>query len=213
MPQNEGVLDKVKRTFLRMTSPFDVDLSKLDPLVSMNYPPMMARRDASYDRAVSLLRGSVFSRTESERRSIYTAAGELLDDAILNTKIILAPLKRGMKAPEKEPMFDYLKLLRDTVESAKTLASHQVLLSSNEKELSSFLGPKMIESFHSSEDIFSDSEMNIYHCLLELIEGAEAAILRYREHRKRAFDKSDLERYCKAFSEFSSFYSKTGKLQ
>ena len=130
-----------------------------------------------------------------------------------NTRIILAPAKKGMKTPDREPMLDYLKLLRNTVAAAKTLVSHELDLSKNEKEMGSFLGSQVIQLFHSADDIFSDSEMNIYHCVIELIESAEPAILRYREHRKRAFDKIDLDRYCKAFVEFEILYSKLGRLQ
>jgi len=215
MAQNagEGVLDKVKRTFLRMTSPFDPDITKLDPLVTMNNPPMMARRDAAYDRAAKLLRDNIFSKTEPERDAIYADIMKLLDVAMENTKLILAPAKKGQKAPEQEPMFDYLKLLRDTVSAAKTLVSHEILLSAGEKEMSTFLGAQVIEMFHGADDIFSDSEMNIYHCVIELLDTAEPAILRYREHRKRAFDKSDLDRYNKAFGEFETLYGKFGILQ
>ena len=213
MPQSEGVLDKVKRTFMRMTSPFDADLSKLDPLVTMNYSPMMARRDVSYDRASRLLRNNIFARTEIERYELYSAILMLLDVSMENTRIILSPTKRGKKAPDREPMFDYLKLLRDTVGAARTLVSHELMLSANEREMGAFLGAQVIQQFHSADDIFSDSEMNIYHCVIELIDSAEPAILRYREHRKRAFDKGDLDRYAKAAAEFEVLYAKAGKLQ
>lgn len=213
MPQSEGVLDKVKKTFLRMASPFDSDASKLDPLVSMNYPPMMARRDSSYDRAVKLLRDNVFSRTESERLELYSAILMLLNVAMENTRVILAPAKKGMKVPDREPMLDYLKLLCDTVGAARTLVSHELMLSSNERQMGAFLGAQVIQQFHSTDEIFSDSEMNIYHCVIELVDSAESALLRYREHRKRAFDKADLDRYNKAFAEFEILYGKAGKFQ
>ncbi len=215
MAQNvgEGVLDKVKRTFLRMASPFDIDVSRLDPLVTMNNPPMMARRDAAYDRAAKLLRDNVFSKSEAERSGLYLDILKLMDIAMENTKLILLPAKKGQKTAEQEPMLDYLRLLRDTVSAAKTLVFHELLLSSGEKQLSAFLGPQIIEQFHGADDIFSDSEMNIYHCVIELLDSAEPAVLRYREHRRRAFDKSDLDRYNKAFAEFETLYEKFGKPQ
>jgi hypothetical protein len=213
MAQSEGVFDKVKRSFLRMASPFDAGGAKLDHLVSMNYPPMMARRDAAYDRASKILHDNIFSHTEPERLFLYSAIIKLLDDAMDNTRIILAPVKRGLKTPDREPLLDYLKLLRDTVSAACTLVSHELLLSENEREMGAFLGSQILEQFHASDEIFSDSEMNIYHCVIELIDSAEPAIMRYREHRKRAFDKGDLDRYSKAFSEFETLYSKSGLLQ
>ena len=213
MPQSEGVFDKVKKTFMRMASPFDSDTAKLDPLVSMNYPPMMARRDAAYDRAVKLLRDNIFSRSESERNELYASILMLLNLAMENTRIILAPSKKGMKVPDREPMLDYLKLLCDTVGTANTLVSHELMLSANERQMGAFLGAQIVQQFHSTDDIFSDSEMNIYHCVIELIDSAEPALMRYREHRKRAFEKADLDRYTKALAEFEIVYSKVGKFQ
>lgn len=212
MAQNggEGVLDKVKRTFQRMTS-FEPEGPRLDPIVTMNNPPMMARRDATYDRAVTLIRNNLFSMSEGDRGKTYSAILELLEVSIANTRIILSHNRKGQKSQEQEPMLDYLTLLRDSVMAANTLVSHEIMLTEDEREMSAFLGSTIIEQFRAADDIFADSEMNIYHCVIELIDTAQPAISRYRDHRKRSFQKIDLDRYNKAFAEFETVYSKLGR--
>lgn len=205
-----SVISTVKKTIQRVTG-IDERPSSLNHLVIMNTPVLMARRDAAYKRASLLLREHLFSYTEEGRHQIYVSVLELLNIAEDMTREIISPL-RGHNSGAKGPMLQYLKLLNDTVQAAATLVKHELVLFQDEKDLTSFLGKDISNQFRSTDEIFSNSEMSIYHCIIELSEIAEPAIERYRDMRKRSFAKNDLNRYKKAFSEFSALYSKYGKI-
>ena len=213
MAQNEGVFDKVKRTFLRMASSFESEAPRIDPLTLINIPPTMARRDAAYDRASKLLRDNLFARGDRERNIIYKDSLELLDIAIESSSFIQAPVKRGVKSLDKEQLLVYLKMLRKSVCIAQSLAEQQMQIASGERDLCAFLGSQASGQFHSADEIYADSEMNVYHSIVEFLEAAEPALLRNREQCKRAFEKTELDRYAKSLCESETFYSKYGMIQ
>ena len=204
-----GVLEKVKKTFQKMTVGVD-DAPAFDYLVTMNLPPCAARRDAAYARAVEILRRQdLFSLSEEERSQLYASALRLLSITVDSTKQILhSSPGNGKGGGYTGPFLQYLTLILDTVHAASSLVKHELILYQEEKGLADFLGSEISSQFRSEEEIFNESEMNVYHCVIELINIAEPAIARYQEHRKKLFSKSDLERYNKALAEFQLLYSK-----
>lgn len=176
-------------------------------LAMMNVPALMARRDAAYDRAVELLEQNIFSHSEEERRIVYEGVLELLNVCIENTKAIINPAKNK---DTLGAMLQYLVLLNDTVRSANVLVKHELIMLREERDISMFIGKKAQSQFRAADKIFSNSEMNIFHSITELIDIAASAIKRYRAVRLRAFDKSNLDRYKKALTEFNLLYRKTG---
>jgi len=204
-----GVFSKVKKTLQKMTFTPDSDDNNNHNLALMNVPALMGRRDAAYDRTIELLEQNIFSHREEERIIIYDGIMDLLKVAIDNTKSILTP------SDEKETigaMLQYLNVLNDSVLSASVLAKHELILFEDERDISSFIGKKVQSQFRSADKIFSNSEMNIFHSIAELIEIAMPAIKRYRQFRKRTFSKTNLDRYNKAFKEFYTVYQATGIL-
>lgn len=180
-----------------------------DNLALMNVPALMGRRDAAYDRAVELLEQNIFSYSEEERIIIYDGIMALLKVAIDNTKAILMP---STKKDNMGAMLQYLNLLNDSVLSASVLAKHELILFEDERDISSFIGKKVQSQFRSTDKIFSNSEMNIFHSISELIEIASPAVKKYRQFRKRSFSKTNLDRYNKSFKEFYTLYQATGIL-
>lgn len=208
----KDTVNTVKDTIRKITT--GDETSPPNPLVVMNIPPLMARRDAAYDRAIHLLREHIFSLPEEERRSVYATVLELLEVAIDATKSIPRSKKsRGKQTSEPGPILQYLSLLNDTIQAALALVKHELILFKEEKALSNFIGSEISSQFISTEEIFSNSEMNIYHCISDLIDMAEPAIARNREYRKKSFTKNELDRYNKALNEFTSLYCKFGEEQ
>ena len=209
-PRKGGVLDRVKETFQKMTFG-EVDPSSLHHLAMMNVPAMMARRDAAYARVVHLLREHLFGFTEKNRCQIYDGVLELLDVAIDITDTII-PVSKSQKKDQPNAILQYLVLLKDTVNAAAGLVRHEIILYKEEHDLSNFIGSEIANQFQSADEVFSDSEMNIFRCISELVEIAEPAMNRARENRKRSFSKNDLDRYNKALEEFQGLYNQSGEI-
>lgn len=180
-------------------------------LTLMNIPALAARQDAAYDRAVVLLSGDLFSMSEQARREVYGAVLKLLDIALqASLSIPMASHERGEKLPTN-PIHQYLMLLKDTVQAAYALVTHEMILFQEEKQLSDFIGSEVSTQFRSTDEIFSDSEMNIFHCVNDLIEMAQSAIARHKERTQKTFSKNSLERYEKSLKEFSALYKNVGR--
>ena len=77
------IISRVKRTwdFLRPGAPLHKPLRNADPLIKMNLPPLMGRRDAAYDCAVKLFSDDLFAREEAERSRLYTIGNGLMQQA------------------------------------------------------------------------------------------------------------------------------------
>ena len=81
------IISRVKRTwdFLRPGAPLHKPLRNADPLIKMNLPPLMGRRDAAYDCAVKLFSDDLFAREEAERSRLYTIGNGLMQQAAEQT--------------------------------------------------------------------------------------------------------------------------------
>lgn len=213
---DKNVFSQVKKTIQRFTlSSSTVEEKKeLNPLITMNIPAWVARRDAAYGRAVKLLKEHVFTLSEQQRRELYKAVLKLLGIAIDATRSIGAvtlPQKK-MDKSEGGPILQYLLLLNDTVNAAHALVNHEVILEKDEKDLTNFIGGDISNQFLSSEEVFSNSEMNIYHSINDLLDVAKASITKFQDYRRRSFSKSDFERYNKSLAEFQTLYQQIGTI-
>ena len=108
------------------------------------------------------------------------------------------PIKTNNKEL-KDPITQYLLLLKDTIKAAHSIVAHEIILFREEKQLSSLIGPDLSYQIRSSDEIFANSELNIYHCASDLIEMASHALIRLREKNKKAFSHEDHLRYKKTF--------------
>jgi len=178
---------------------------KSNHLAKMNIPPLLARQDASYDYAIKLFVDNLFSHAEEKRSNIYQHILKLLDEAIQSRMSI--PISFiDHKDKISDPINQYFLLLKDTIKAACALVTHEMILFQEEKQLSNFIGSEITSQFRSTDEIFANSELNIYHSTNELIEMAEPVIHRHRERLLKSFSSEDLIRYNKSFSEFSILY-------
>jgi len=205
-----GVLDRFKKTFHKMTFRGDEHIIPRDYLVVMNIAPYMARRDTAYDRAVYLLRECLFSYSEEGRNDIYSSVLKLLGICIETTRLIVSPTKDG-RDEKGTAILQYLLLLNDTILAASAMVRHEMALFEDEDTLSGFIGKDISKQFRSTDEIFNNSEMNIYHCISELVDMSEPTMVKYREFMKKTFSKSNLNRYVKAFAEYQTLYGNFSK--
>ncbi len=205
---NTGMINRVRKTFKKMTFGSDT-APKRETLVTINLAPLMARRDAAYERALELISDDLFSHSDEKRSEIYQSIASLLEIAIEASKITSKPTRHS-ENPEERAILQYLLLLNDTVQAAARLAKHEVILYEDENALSDFIGEEITSQFRSADEVFSDSEMNVFHCIQDLIEIANISVKRNREYGKKNFSKPEQARYDKAYMEFEDLYSKTG---
>lgn len=174
-------------------------------LTIMNIPTITARQNAAYDQAIATFYRNKFSGNQEEKSLIYKSSLTLLEITISARKELSnSPEIRG----KKDLFFQYLLLLRDTIQTASSLLTHEIMLSEEEEHLSSFIGNQISDQFKSANRIFADSEINITHTSAELIKLATPVIIRNREKTIKNFSPEDLGRYQRAFREFTELYEK-----
>jgi len=174
-------------------------------LISMNTPVLLGRHYAAYDRAIALLQDNIFAKSEKKRSEIYNTVFNLLEISVQSHKVI--PTSTLKKKDEKDPIIQYLLLLSDTVKAAHALVTHEMILFDEEKNLSNFLGNEITAQFQTTDEIFSNSELNILHCTTELITLSRPSLSRHREKIIKSFSNEDLTRFNKSFCEYTSLYS------
>ena len=101
----------------------------------------------------------------------------------------------------------YLAVLKNTVQAANDLVEHELSLFKEEDMLSEFIGNDITGQLRKTDEIFGESEMSIAQCVSELQTISRLQITRYREYSKKSFSRHNLERYSKAFTEFSRIYT------
>jgi len=200
------VIETVKKTFRKMAFSSS-DINKKSYLVMMNIPAQMARRDAAYDMAVKLIREHLFAYSEEKRSDIYTVILRLLGEVISLTEIITFKKSGEKKDSAPEGVYDYFVILNETVKAASSLVRHELAIYQDEGRLSEILGADLSSQLRSTDEVFSNSEMNIYHCVIELVDLAEPIVKKYREYWKKSFSKTNQSRYVKSFSEFESIFT------
>ena len=178
---------------------------KFDTLAHLNVPALTGRIDAAYDQAISIFTHNVFSKNQEERRNIYKSTLRLLDIA-LDARHSLSFFPSHYES-KKDPLAQYLLLLKDTIQAAYTLITHEMIIFQEEKQLSSFIGNEISSQLKSVDEIFTNSELSICQSTTELIQKAAPAISRYRERILKEFNQDELIRYKKSFNEFISIYN------
>ena len=178
---------------------------KQNHLTGMNAPALMARHDAAYAQAVNLFSDNLFSYTDEQRSRIYKKILSLMETAIKAKKSIPTSTSDNNTV---DPIVQYLMLLKDTIQAAYALVTHEMILFQEEKQLSNFIGSEIASQFRTTDEIFANSELNICHSTNELIEMAGPAMHRNRERILKTFQQEDLLRYKKSFSGFSELYKK-----
>lgn len=174
-------------------------------LSHLNAPALSGRLDAAYDQAINIFNNNAFSKNQEERRNIYKATLKLLDIALeAEHSLFFSPPHCEGK---KDPLAQYLLLLRDTIQAAYALITHEMIIFQEEKQLSNFIGNEISSQLKSADEIFTNSELSICQSTAELIQKATPAINRYRDRVLKGFSHDELIRYKKSFNEFISIYN------
>jgi hypothetical protein len=186
------VMNKVKNTFHKLVPARD---RKEAPnfLVVMNVAPFMGRRDAAYDRVAEMLREDIFVSSDAERIKTYNSVIELLDSTIESTEAIISST-RDIKNEGENRLLQYFTLLREMVRAASALVEHELTLFKREDKMAELLGRETTARFRKIDEVFSESEMNIFQCISDILEMGNGPLERYREFSLKTLPKQNLDR-------------------
>ena len=202
-----GMIDKVKRSFLRMTSPFEFGGSRRsDSLASINLPPEMAQRDAAYRCALKLLKVNLFSLSDEERRETYSLAGALIGIALEKAEKIYRTARNERRPLEYPEMIKFTALVKNLLGTLCDLADYQHYIDQSEDGMASFFGSKVINNFKISDGTFSNSEIGIYNLLIGMLDDAESTVSASQSQARKLLTKIEIGRYEKAYAVYSRIF-------
>lgn len=189
--KEKNTLDKVKRDFLRITSPCEYGGNgrHFDSIRSVNVPPLLARAGAFFDGACAILRQEL--KTPSAKRSgtdAWQSARRLLQGSQLSAGEAVRCAKAEKQEIPAGPFLDHLRLLLDTLDALIPLAG--------------------LRAAAGSAGIFRKGEEEIRGFLLKTLEGPPEDVRCFLECFQAKLSKADAERYAKAYAEYTAFCRK-----
>ncbi|MBR2365279.1 MAG: hypothetical protein IKA79_08755 [Lentisphaeria bacterium] len=205
---DEYMVDKAKRSFLRMVSPDEFGSAATkhqDSPALVNLPPELARRDAAYLRAVELIQTAFSSPDEHKRRMVYLLAESFLEFAVNRTEQLY---QISGSFTLKEPLEDlnflkYLRLLRQMVGTLGDLTEFQQFVNGGDVQIAEILALLGIPSGNTSS--FASSEVAIYNFLKLLLAKSVGPFEINRSRTRNMLSKSSLERYDRCFAMAQEF--------
>ena len=158
-----------------------------DPLVKINLPPVMGRRDAAMDR----LRVSedLFAKSAEVRRSEYRKLAALLLSAGSDTADILRMLSSPDTRRREGRMLHSQRILGGIAESLVRISGVQMLLAEQRPEGC----PAEVDGE------LSRCESMLLNEFREVTDAVRLPLERYRQYTAKSFSPANLERYQKAY--------------
>ncbi len=212
MPQDRGkqMLDKVKRSFLRMSTPFEFGGNEIhfNTPLSVNIPPVLARADAAYDRACAILTGNIFAHILEERAFFYQTAKDLLTEAAEKYESALRIIKLEKKRFQAAPIAAYYHFLAGKAAILFALVKGTESLGLDGEIFSDSFGAHIPDSLHAADSLLTECEMNLFHFLEDLLHRTDSHVKDFREKTIKDMSKSDLARYAKAYAEYTVIFSR-----
>lgn len=208
-----NLLEKVKRNFMRMTSPteFGSGGKAFGSVLTMNIPPDLARADAAFERASQLLRMRPPDMPDEERPDLYRAVLDLLDEVErLLSKCAFAA--EGSKLDFDVSLYlEMERFVKRLVRLLEQVSIQQKVLDFESKIfIPPYFGVAFQNAFSEADPIFSVCEINVYRFLRECMDAAEPGIHKLRDHQKRFLSRNELDRYNRAYEEYARHYSTVG---
>lgn len=210
---HENMLEKVKRTFLHMTSPSEFGGAKsFENIVTMNVPPMTACADAAYERLFEIVHRDLFMHsTEDERAKCYVFLRELAADA-RDTAMEIERVSGINEIDVGTGVFiEYMNLIIAVLDALIPMAAVQARAVSANPYRRDLPGGALAAALRAADVLCGDSELALFHFLRETLDSLSSAFDKFREPFRKNFSKSDQERYAKAREEFIDYYRKAAE--
>lgn len=183
--------------FSRVTPP-DAARVHRHTLIEINLPVFTARRDAAHQGVLEILRHRMMTSSKELREVLYDVCVKLLDDAVECTQ--------RSQVQADSPVLHYFNLLRDTIAASLALVRHEMTVGRESEEFSRILNEYVVNQLQTTNEVFSDSEMNILDCIEDLLKFGEPILQQDSDERCKNFIKDDKRRYNLAFDEYKQYY-------
>jgi len=170
-------------------------------LIEMNRAAFTGRRDAALEQLRRALGREITDSQKARRAKLYTRCLVLLDDAIRSTQ--------RSQAQQNTSLLHYLHLLRDTIGASLALVKHEMALVREAGEFSKLLGPELVARLQTADDVISTGEMNILHCIHDMLRCGSAIRSQDTDARLAQFDADEQRRYELTLSEYRQVYRAT----
>ena len=185
-----------------MASPFGFgsDPKLFCSLETVNLPPMMGRADAAFEAALRIVEDSGFFDLSDEiRLARYRTLRDLLGCARENAEALAVLRKSGKRISldELAQAYGYLERLSGVL---CDFLQSQI-------DAMSFSGRTFGKNSTRPEAVTADPELDIFRLMKDFLLGQKAEFDRLRGDFKKLLPAQELERYSKAYSEFSAFYA------
>lgn len=185
-----------------MASPFGFgsDPKLFCGLDTVNLPPMMGRADAAFEAALRIVEDSAFfDLSDEERQARYRILRTLFGCARENSEALAVLRKSGKRVSFEElaQAYGYLERLSGVL---CDLLQCQL-------DAMSFSGRTFGKNSTRPEAVSADPELDIFRLMKDFLLGQKDAFDRLRGDFKKLLPAQELERYSKAYAEFTSFYA------
>lgn len=193
---------RARRVFLSMASPFGFgsDPKLFCSLETVNLPPMMGRADAAFEAALRIVEDSGFFDLNDEvRLARYRTLRTLFGCARENAEALAALRKSGKRVSfdELTQAYGYLERLCGVL--CDFLRS--------QIDVMTFSGRTFGKSAARPEAVSADPELDIFRLMKDFLLGQKNEFDRFRGDFKKLLPAQELERYTKAYTEFTSYYA------
>ena len=195
-----------KRLFMRMKSPSAFGAARrFDSASFMNVPPEMARRDAAYSCFAAYFRQvDLKDKTAAERHIIYQRILRLFELIERKSEFILSSdtiEKRNLQAAGS---LAFVRVLHQYFMTLNDLAAAQAATSGSSQSKNGLLSGDFFNRLNPQLRLFEDE---LIVSIRLLMEQKRELLLAQKEQRRKDFSKSDSERYERAFSLYTEYYS------
>ena len=193
---------RARRVFLSMASPFGFgsDPKLFCSLDTVNLPPMMGRADAAFEAALRIVEDSAFfDLSDEDRLDRYRMLRTLFGCARENSEALAVLRKSGKRISfdELAQAYGYLERLGGVLFD----------LLQCQLDAMSFSGRTFGRSPTRPETVSADPELDIFRLMKDFLLGQKNEFDRLRGDFKKLLPAQELERYSKAYTEFTSFYA------
>ncbi|MFW5996672.1 MAG: hypothetical protein ACOCZS_00795 [Verrucomicrobiota bacterium] len=190
--------NEVENKVYSRVTPQDAARVHRHTLIEINLPVFTARRDAAHQEVLTILRHRMMNSGKELREVLYAVCVKLLDDAVECTQ--------RSQVQADSPVLHYFNLLRDTIAASLALVRHEMTVGRESEEFSRILNEYVVSQLETTNEVFSDSEMNILDCIEDLLKFGDPILQQDSDERRKNFIKDDKRRYDLALDEYKQYY-------
>ncbi len=206
----KDLLERVKRRFLRMTSPHEFsgdEKRKTGTIVSLNISPLLARADAAANTLFAILQKDLIVAVpdDAKRNAVYRYAKTLASDAKANAQEAMQNAVADKRKLDLSALIEYMDFLHRHLEILSLLTQAQSQADTRTK--STFLTGVI----QRQDLLCSAGELSIFPFLQDTVSSLNNTFEKIQEQARKVLTKTESERYGKACAAFTAAY--TGKME